>query len=69
MTDRDERIRQIAYFVWLDAGSPEGEAERHWLEAEGLIEPDPVEGKTIEGGASDGSKKPLPSLTETADSD
>ncbi len=26
MTDRDERVREIAYFLWLDAGSPEGEA-------------------------------------------
>jgi Protein of unknown function (DUF2934) len=68
MTDRDERVREIAYFLWLDAGSPEGEAERHWLAAEGLAEPD-VEGERIEGGASDGPKKPFPSITETAGSD
>jgi hypothetical protein len=30
MTDRDERIREIAYFLWLEDGRPEGEADRHW---------------------------------------
>ena len=67
MTDHDDRVREIAYFLWLDAGSPEGEAERHWLAAEGLVEPEPVEEKRIKG-ASDGPKKPFPS-TETAGSD
>ena len=40
MTDRDDRIREIAYLLWLDAGSPEGEAVRLWLAAEGRVEPD-----------------------------
>ena len=62
MTDREEWVRQIAYFLWLDEGSPEGEAERHWLAAEGLIEAEPVEGERIEGGASEGAKKPIPSI-------
>ena len=69
MTDRDERVREIAYFLWLDAGSPEGEEERHWLAAEGLVEPEPVEGERIGGGASDGPKKPSPSIAEAAGSD
>ena len=64
MTDRDDRIREMAYFLWLDAGSPEGEAERHWLAAEGIVEPDPAEEKPTGGGASDGPKKPF-SSTET----
>jgi hypothetical protein len=33
MTDRDERIRELASFLWLEDGRPEGEAERHWLAA------------------------------------
>ena len=37
MTDRDERIRELAYFLWLEEGRPEGEAERHWLAAETII--------------------------------
>jgi hypothetical protein len=69
MSDLDERVREIAYFLWLDEGTPEGEAERHWLAAEGLLEPEPVEGERIKRGASDGSKGRIPSMTETAGSD
>jgi hypothetical protein len=68
MSDRDERVREIAYFLWLDEGSPEGEAERHWLVAEGLVEPEPVEGERREGGAPEGRKKRFPSM-ETMGSD
>ena len=49
MTDRDDRIRELAYFLWLEEGRPEGEAERHWLAAETIIESDPFERKSIEG--------------------
>ena len=52
MTDRDERIREIAYFLWLEEGYPEGAAERHWLAAETLVESEPLEGKRIEGEPS-----------------
>jgi hypothetical protein len=47
MTDRNDRIREIAYFLWLEEGCPEGEAERHWLAAEALVEPEPVEDERI----------------------
>ena len=29
-----ERIREIAYQIWSDAGRPDGAAEEHWLAAE-----------------------------------
>ncbi len=29
-----ERIREIAYQLWVDAGQPEGAAEENWFEAE-----------------------------------
>ena len=29
-----DRIRERAYEIWVASGSPEGEAERHWLTAE-----------------------------------
>jgi Protein of unknown function (DUF2934) len=69
MTDREQRVREIAYFLWLDGGSPEGVAGRHWLAAKGLVEPEPVDGEHIEGGASDGPKSRVPSMMETAGSD
>lgn len=49
MPDRNARIREIAYLLWLEEGSPEGQQERHWLAAETLLESDPVERKRIEG--------------------
>jgi hypothetical protein len=33
---RDEEIRQIAYYIWLDAGRPEGKHVEHWLQAEAI---------------------------------
>jgi hypothetical protein len=49
MTDRDDRIREMAYFLWLEEGCPEGAAERHWLAAETLVASEPLERKRIEG--------------------
>jgi hypothetical protein len=34
MTDRNDRIREFAYFLWLEEGCPDGQAERHWSAAE-----------------------------------
>jgi hypothetical protein len=48
-TDRNDRIREIAYFLWLDEGCPEGEAERHWSTAEAIHDAQPSERKRIEG--------------------
>lgn len=32
-----EKTEQIAYRLWQEAGCPEGQAERFWREAEGLM--------------------------------
>ncbi len=49
MTDRNDRIREIAYSLWLDEGCPDGEAERHWSTAEAMVDAEPEERKLIEG--------------------
>jgi hypothetical protein len=49
MTDREDRIRELAYFVWLEEGCPEGQAERHWRTAETLLASDDLERKRTEG--------------------
>ena len=41
MADRDDRIRELAYLLWLEEGYPEGQAERHWLAAEILVDSEP----------------------------
>jgi hypothetical protein len=48
-TDRNDRIREIAYFMWLDEGCPDGEDERHWTTSEALLESEPGQRKRIEG--------------------
>jgi Protein of unknown function (DUF2934) len=47
--DRDSRIRETAYFLWLDEGCPDGERERHWTTAEARLDSEPQERKRIEG--------------------
>ena len=38
MTDRERRIRELAYSIWLQEACPEGQAERHWAMAKRAIE-------------------------------
>lgn len=37
-SDRDHRIRQIAYRLWEEEGYPHGRAEAHWGEATRLLD-------------------------------
>jgi hypothetical protein len=37
-SDRETRIRQRAYELWLDEGSPEGKQDDHWAQAEREID-------------------------------
>lgn len=42
-TDRSERIRRRAYELWQAAGSPRGDGEEFWLQAEAEVaQTDPV---------------------------
>ena len=47
MTDRDDRIREVAYFLWLEEGCPEGQAERHRRDTQAILKS--LERKRIEG--------------------
>ena len=69
MTDRDQRVREIAYFLWLDEGCPEGESERHWLAAERVVGPEPAETERAEDGASDEPKRRSRSQPATSGSE
>ena len=35
--ERESRIREAAYFIWENEGRTDGEAKRHWAEAEELV--------------------------------
>jgi hypothetical protein len=60
MTDRNDRIRESAYFLWLEDGRPEDAAERHWLAAEGLVKDEALEGEPDRGDTPDEPKKRVP---------
>ncbi len=34
MSISEDSIRELAYYIWLEEGCPEGQAARHWLQAE-----------------------------------
>lgn len=49
MTDRDNRIREIAYFLWLEEGCPDGGEQRHWQAAKEMLNSEELERKGVEG--------------------
>lgn len=49
MDEKDERIREIAYYLWRQEGCPPGQADRHWEEAKAIVESQDSERKEIEG--------------------
>lgn len=68
MNDREQRIRDIAYFLWLEEGSPEGRPESHWLAAEGLVESEPEEEARIEDEhPTEPNRRPLSVATVGSD--
>jgi hypothetical protein len=38
MNPREDRIRELAHKLWVEAGQPHGEHKRHWEEAERLVD-------------------------------
>lgn len=49
---REERIRTAAYFLWIDAGRPDGKSEEFWLTAEKLDAPAGGETASEDGAPS-----------------
>lgn len=37
-TSKEDRIREQAYFIWLEEGQPQGRDKEHWEQAERMIE-------------------------------
>jgi len=48
MDDREQRIREIAYFLWEQEGYPDGRAEEHWAAAEAVVDAQDAERKNGE---------------------
>ena len=39
--EREQRIRERAFQIWIDDGQPEGKDKEHWARATEEVEPDP----------------------------
>ena len=48
MDDRNQRIREIAYYLWEQEGCPESQADRHWAAAVAIVEQQDVERREFE---------------------
>jgi hypothetical protein len=38
MSDREAKIRERAYQLWIEQGQPEGRSDQHWEEARRLVD-------------------------------
>ncbi|GLK56028.1 hypothetical protein JOD31_000947 [Methylopila capsulata] len=60
MTDRERRVRDLAYQIWEEDGRPEGAGARHWSEAERRYAAELGSAPPPNGGAVAGAKaKPV----------
>lgn len=55
MSDREEKIRERAYRLWVEEGQPEGRHDQHWEEARRQID---AEEKGANAKAASGEAKP-----------
>jgi Protein of unknown function (DUF2934) len=45
--DKEQRLQERAYFIWLNEGSPEGRADIHWEQARQFeVEEEAARGQT-----------------------
>jgi Protein of unknown function (DUF2934) len=75
MTDKEQRIREVAHRIWEDEGRPADQAERHWEMAQRVVEaadpegsePTLVPGTDPEGAATtSGTDRTVPIGPESA---
>lgn len=45
MTDRETRVQEIAYQLWVQEGRPEGRHDAHWYEAEAVYDAEAAGGE------------------------
>ena len=38
MSDHEQRLREIAYRLWVDAGRPHGRSDEFWFTAQELLD-------------------------------
>jgi hypothetical protein len=68
MPQREKRIQDIAYHLWVQEGRPEGHSDRHWHTAEALYEAEISEDRSVEAEPLEerGAEKPARSIRAKA---
>ena len=71
-SEREQRIRELAYTLWERAGGPTGGADEYWYEAERQLRDGPDQGLREEPGRFEdeiGSDEadPVPTRSDTVD--
>ena len=69
MTDRDKRIQEIAYQLWVKEDRPDGRSDSHYFEAVELYEVEIAQGKNAEAEppAAPVAEKPAPRAEPVAE--
>ncbi len=63
----ESQVREIAYFLWLDEGCPEGRAEDHWALACGMVSVQAASAPEDEAKAPPSVGKVSPNTSATAE--
>lgn len=58
--EKEQRIRERAYQIWLDEGQPEGRDKDHWERAQAEMNAQSGESESGDGEAPQGEPPPLP---------
>jgi hypothetical protein len=62
----EEKIREIAHQLWMEAGKPEGQAESHWYKALALASAKAVKKSAAKKPAAKTAAKPSPAKKPAA---
>jgi hypothetical protein len=57
----ESQIREVAYFLWVNEGCPEGRADDHWMMASGMLRVSAPVSPVEEVEANPPMGEPLPS--------
>lgn len=58
--EKEQRIRERAYQIWLDEGQPDGRDKDHWEQAKTEINAQSGESESGDGEVPQGEPPPLP---------
>lgn len=61
MIDNQQHIQELAYYLWLSEGKPEGQSAKHWQVATSMAEKEnskPHQKRSVDPSEKNGSTEP-----------